>query len=133
MQEPTHILVVDDEPDVKLMFRHWFRKEVKAKQYKFHFAHSADEALSYLESAFSKFDSGRAEVALILSDINMPGMNGLELLRIIKEKYAELPVYMVTAYGDEKSEQTADRYGASGFISKPLDLDKLKQDVLSSV
>ena len=68
---------------------------------------------------------------MILSDINMPGMNGLELLRVIKEKYPGLTVFMVTAYGDEQSQQTARDYGASGFLNKPVNFDQLKQDIFS--
>ena len=121
-----HILVVDDEADVEFLFRQKFRREIKAQALTFHFALSADEALAYLDSS-----STRAEVTLILSDINMPGMNGLELLRVIKEQYPNLRVFMVTAYGDEKSQQTAQKYGANGFLNKPVDFKQLKQDILS--
>jgi len=123
---PVHILVVDDEPDVESMFRQKFRKEIKAKEIDFSFALSAVEALSYLEES-----PITAEATLILSDINMPGMNGLELLRLLKEKYPRLPVFMVTAYGDKQSESTARRYGADGFINKPVDFSRLKQNILS--
>jgi len=126
MNKTIGILVVDDEADVKLMFRHKFGKEIKAKKINFHFALSAEEALDYLE-----MPAHRTEVTLILSDINMPGMSGLELLKIIKQKYTHLPVFMVTAYGDEGSQQTAKDYGASGFIKKPVDFTQLKQDILS--
>ena len=128
MDEAICILVVDDEPDAELMFRHKFRKEIKAKQVNFHFSLSASEALNYLESP-----AHLTEATLILSDINMPGMNGLELLRVIKQKYTELPVLMVTAYGDETSQKTAEDYGASGFINKPVDFTRLKKDIFSLV
>ena len=121
-----HILVVDDEPDVEPMFRQKFRRDIKAQKIDFHFELSAAAALSYLESS-----EVRAEATLILSDINMPGMNGLELLRVIKEKYPDSTVFMVTAYGDEQSRKVAIDYGADGFISKPVDFDRLKQDVFN--
>ncbi|MGD1866030.1 MAG: response regulator [Phormidesmis sp.] len=124
----AHILVVDDEPDVESMFRQKFRKEIKSKKIDFRFALSAAEALTYLDDS-----SAHAEATLILSDINMPGMNGLELLRVLKEKYPPLPVFMVTAYGDEQSQQTAKSYGASGFINKPVDFSQLKQDIFNLV
>jgi len=121
-----HILVVDDEPDVEPMFRQKFRREIKAKEIDFSFALSAAEALTYLEAP-----AARTEATLILSDINMPGMNGLELLRVLKEKYPPLPVFMVTAYGDEQSQKTAESYGASGFINKPVDFSQLKKDIFN--
>jgi len=128
MNEAIYILVVDDEPDAELMFRHKFRKEIKSKKVDFQFALSASEALNYLE-----LPAHRTEATLILSDINMPGMNGLELLKVIKQKYTELPVLMVTAYGDDASQQTAKDYGASGFINKPVDFTQLKKDIFSLV
>lgn len=128
MNEAICILVVDDEPDAELMFRHKFRKEIKSKKVDFQFVLSAAEALNYLESP-----AHRTEATLILSDINMPGMNGLELLKVIKQKYTRLPVLMVTAYGDEASQQTAKDYGASGFINKPVDFTQLKKDIFSLV
>ena len=127
MSQPIRILVVDDEPDVESMFRQKFRKEIKSNKVNFRFALSASEALSYLASSSSP------AATLILSDINMPGMNGLELLRILKEKYPALPVFMVTAYGDERSQQIAQDYGAHGFINKPVDFTNLKQDIFSLV
>ena len=126
--QSMHVLVVDDESDVELMFQHKFRKEIRSEKIGFHFALSATEALDYLESP-----SHRATATLILSDINMPGMNGLELLKIIKEKYAQLPVLMVTAYGDAKSKEIAESYGASGFINKPVDFTQLKKDIFESI
>ncbi len=122
----VHILVVDDEADVEFLFRQKFRREIKAQKIDFHFALSADEALTYLQSP-----AAQAEITLILSDINMPGMNGLELLRVIKEKYPEILVFMVTAYGDEQSQQTAQTYGASGFLNKPVDFNQLKENIFN--
>jgi CheY-like chemotaxis protein len=124
--ETMHILVVDDEPDVEPMFRQKFRKEIKSKQFEFHFALSAAAALEYLQ-----VPEARASATLILSDINMPGMNGLELLRVIKESYPHLVVFMVTAYGDAQNQETARNYGASGFINKPVEFDQLKQDIFA--
>lgn len=128
MTKPITVLIVDDEVDVEPLFRQKFRKEIKAKKIAFHFVLSAVEALAYLADSDS-----RAAATLILSDINMPGMNGLELLRVIKEKYVDSVVFMVTAYGDEESRKTARDYGASGFINKPVDFSQLKQDVFSLV
>lgn len=122
----VHILVVDDEADVEFLFRQKFRREIKAQQIDFHFSLSADEALAYLESPVAQ-----AEITLILSDINMPGMNGLELLRVIKEKYPEILVFMVTAYGDEQSQRIAQTYGANGFLNKPVNFSQLKQDIFN--
>lgn len=126
MVKPITVLVVDDEVDAELLFRQQFRKEIKTKKIVFTFVLSAAEALAYLAEP-----DARAEATLILSDINMPGMNGLELLRVIKEKYADLVVYMVTAYGDEENQEIAKDYGASGFINKPVDFSQLKQDIFS--
>ena len=125
MTQPIRILVVDDESDVELMFQHKFRKEIRSKEMEFHFSLSATDAITYLDSP-----SHETEATLILSDINMPGMNGLELLKIIKEKYPQLPVLMVTAYGDEASKATSKQYGANGFVKKPVDFSQLKQDIL---
>lgn len=117
-------MVVDDEEDVQLLFRQRFRKEIKQGNLKFHFAFSAQEALDYLSSQEDDC------VILILSDINMPGMNGLELLKIIKERFANLKVFMITAYGDEENYQIAMNYGADDYLHKPLEFDKLKEKIL---
>ena len=115
------ILVVDDEADVAELFRQQFRREVRQGRYVIHFAQSADEALDKLA------DGIRPELIVILSDINMPGMDGLGLLRKIKEQHGDLPVIMVTAYGDEERRRKASEYGASEFVTKPVDFDFLKQ------
>jgi len=117
----VRVLVVDDEEDVQWLFRQFFRSEVRSGQVEFQFSQSAEEALAYLESG------GRAEIVLVLSDINMPGMTGLELLRRIKELYSGLPVHMITAYGDDGNYRTAMDYGADGYLMKPLDFDQLKK------
>ena len=115
------VLIVDDEPDVELLFRQRFRKELREGDFNFHFAFSAENALNYLKT-LQPFD-----VVLVLSDINMPGMNGLELLRLIKTEFPDLKVIMVIAYGDEANHQTALGYGADDFITKPVDFTFLKE------
>jgi CheY-like chemotaxis protein len=118
---PLKVLIVDDEQDVELLFRQRFRKELKESLMDFHFAFSAESALNYLKG-LKPFD-----VILLLSDINMPGMNGLELLRLVKTDFPDLKVIMVTAYGDEANHQTALGYGADDFVTKPVDFKLLKQ------
>jgi two-component system chemotaxis response regulator CheY len=117
------ILVVDDEKDVQVLFEQRFRKERRSGEMQFVFAFSGEEALHYLNSHHHEH-----EAVLILSDINMPGMNGLELLRHIKEKHKEPPpvVMMITAYGDADNYNTAMRLGADDFLTKPLDFSTLK-------
>jgi CheY-like chemotaxis protein len=117
------ILVVDDEPDVAELFRQRFRREVRQGTYVMHFASSGEEALARLREGI------RPQLIVILSDINMPGMDGLELLRDIKQKWTEIPVMMVTAYADDERRRRADEYGAANFISKPVDFGLLKQQL----
>ena len=114
------ILVVDDEPDVPDLFRQRFRREARQGTYVLHFAASGEEALGQLAGDIEP------ELIVILSDINMPGMDGLELLRAVKERRPQLPVMMVTAYGDDERRRRANEYGASEFITKPVDFDQLK-------
>lgn len=116
------ILVVDDEHDVKDLFQQRFRKEIREGLMEFIFAFSGEEALQYM-----KDNDHRA--VLILSDINMPGMSGLELLQRIKEKHAMPPpvVMMITAYGDEYNHKEALRLGADDFLTKPVDFSYLKE------
>ena len=116
------ILVVDDEKDVQMLFEQRFRKEIKNAEMAFVFAFSAEEALSYL-------DKHEHEAVLILSDINMPGMSGLELLGHIKEKYLKPPpvVMMITAYGDKENYDSAMKLGADDFLTKPLEFNLLKE------
>lgn len=115
------ILVVDDEPDVAPLFQQRFRKEIKTHELDFDFALSGEEALEYLKNNHS-------EVVLILSDINMPGMSGLELLSKIRHDYSAPPpvVMMITAYGDEENHKQAMERGANDFLTKPLDFNLLK-------
>ena len=114
------ILVVDDESDVAELYRQRFRREVRQGTYTMHFANSGEDALSQL--------AGGVEPALIaiLSDINMPGMDGLDLLGEIKRRYPELSVMMVTAYGDEERRRRAEELGAAEFLTKPVDFDLLR-------
>src|ERR1700744_2388304 len=107
------ILVVDDEPDVPDLFRQRFRREARQGTYGLHFAASGEEALSQLA------DEIEPELIVILSDINMPGMDGLDLLRAVKQRRPDLPVMMVTAYGDDERRRRAAEYGATEFITKP--------------
>ncbi len=119
------VLVVDDEKDVQTLFEQRFRKEIRKGEIEFVFAFSGEEALSYL-------NQHEHEVVLILSDINMPGMSGLELLAHIKQKYYKPPpvVMMITAYGDQDNYDQAMQIGADDFLTKPVDFillkDKLK-------
>ena len=116
------ILVVDDEKDVQVLFEQRFRKEIRNGEMEFVFAYSGEQALKYLE----QHDH---EAVLILSDINMPGMTGLELLRHIKQRHHEPPpvVMMITAYGDAENYNTAMRLGADDFLTKPLEFSLLKE------
>jgi len=116
------ILVVDDEKDMQTLFEQRFRKEIREHQMDFAFANSGEEALGYLNHHVH-------EAVLILSDINMPGMSGLELLKEIKEKYDHPPpiVMMITAYGDPENYNQAIKLGADDFLTKPIDFPALKE------
>ena len=114
------ILVVDDEPDVAELFRQRFRREVRQGTYAMHFAASGEQALEKL------VDGIEPTLIVILSDINMPGMDGLQLLTEIKKRHPDLPVMMVTAYGDDERRRRAAETGASEFLTKPVDFDQLK-------
>jgi CheY-like chemotaxis protein len=116
------ILVVDDEADVQPLFLQRFRKEIRDHEFDFSFALSGEDALNYLHTAHS-------EIVLILSDINMPGMTGIELLSRIRHEYETPPpvVMMITAYGDEENRNQAMQNGANDFLTKPLDFNLLKE------
>ncbi len=116
-----NILVVDDERDVQTLFEQRFRREIRNGEFRFFFTFSGEEALSCLE----KEDS---EIVLILSDINMPGMSGLELLQSIRQTHPHSPpvVMMITAYGDEETHAQALELGANDFLTKPLNFGELK-------
>lgn len=115
------VLVVDDEMDVKTLFEQRFRKEIKNNEIELEFAFSGEEAIIFM-------DEHEHEAVLILSDINMPGMSGLVLLKHIKEKYEKPPpiVMMITAYGDDENYNEAMSLGADDFLTKPVDFGRLK-------
>ncbi|WP_300601275.1 response regulator [Niabella sp.] len=116
------ILVVDDETDIRTLFEQRFRKEIRSGTMHFAFAHSGEDALGYLNSNVQ-------EALLILSDINMPGMSGLQLLEYIKQQYHKPPpvVMMITAYGDPDNYNRAKKLGADDFLTKPVDFTVLKE------
>jgi len=116
------ILVVDDEQDIKALFEQRFRREIRDGAFQFAFCFSGEEALAFLQEHPS-------EAILILSDINMPGMSGLELLGKIREKSPAPPpfIVMITAYGDPEKQAEAMRLGANDFLNKPLDFNTLKE------
>jgi CheY-like chemotaxis protein len=117
------ILVVDDERDVETLFSQRFRKEIRSGEVELNFAFNGEDALTYLHN-LNPFD-----LVVVLSDINMPGMTGLELLKTIKSEYKELRVMMITAYGDEKNYKSAISIGADDFMTKPVDFNSLKNKV----
>lgn len=116
------ILVVDDEKDIQMLFEQRFRRELRNGQVELAFAFSGEEALNYL-------NEHHHEAVLILSDINMPGMSGLDLLHKIKSRYENPPpvVMMITAYGDAENYRKAMELGADDFLTKPLDFNILKE------
>lgn len=119
------ILVVDDEADVETLFRQQFRRELKAGRFDMAFAISAADALAAIEKARG------LDLILLLSDINMPGMSGLELLPKVKSMHPKLPVIMITAYGDAETRRKAKENGADGLMPKPIDFAALRADIES--
>jgi DNA-binding NtrC family response regulator len=119
----VRVLVVDDEPDVEALFRQQFRREVRQGLYLLDFALSGEAALEKLDGSVGE------QIILLVSDINMPGMSGLDLLPAVKARRPELPVFMISAYGDADRIKTALDRGASKFLTKPVDFPQLKQDV----
>jgi CheY-like chemotaxis protein len=117
------VLVVDDEPDVEALFRQQFRRDLRARRFIMDFANSAAEALTRIGSTIGQ------SLILILSDINMPGMSGLEMLPKVKEIRPEVPVIMITAYGDPDTKRKALEGGASGLLTKPIDFSLLRQEI----
>ncbi|WGD49667.1 response regulator [Bradyrhizobium sp. CB1650] len=117
------VLVVDDEPDVEALFRQQFRRDLRAKRFVMDFANSAAEALSRIANNIGQ------TLILILSDINMPGMSGLEMLPRVKEIRPEVPVIMITAYGDADTKRKALESGATGLLTKPIDFALLREQI----
>lgn len=117
------ILIVDDERDVELLFRQKFRKEVRSGLIELAFAFSGDEALKVLASEHPP------EVVYVFSDINMPGMTGLELLEKVKSQFPSINVSMISAYGDTENYKKAMESGAKEFFTKPIDFDSLRTEI----
>jgi len=116
-----YILIVDDEPDIESMFRQHFRRDLRSGRFTMEFANSAPAALEQVKS--------NPDASLILSDINMPGMSGLEMLPKVKAVRPNVPVIMITAYGDEATRKKAAELGAAGLLTKPIDFGLLRQEI----
>ncbi len=121
------ILVVDDEPDVEILFRQQFRRELRAERFTMQFAQSAAAALQAISDAAS------VSLILILSDINMPGMSGLEMLPKAKAARPDVPVIMITAYGDAETKRKALERGADALLTKPIDFLALRDEIETRV
>jgi CheY-like chemotaxis protein len=117
------ILVVDDEPDVEILFRQQFRRDLRAGRFSMEFAQSASMALQRIA------DAGDQALILILSDINMPGMSGLELLPKAKAMRPDVPIIMITAYGDAETKRQALENGAEALLTKPIDFGALRSEI----
>jgi len=121
------ILVVDDEPDVEMLFRQHFRRDLRSERFAMEFAQSANEALARIAQA------GDQSLILILSDINMPGMSGLELLPKAKAMRPDVPIIMITAYGDAETKRKALESGAEALLTKPIDFGALRGEIETRV
>jgi CheY-like chemotaxis protein len=121
------ILVVDDEADVEALFRQQFRREIRDGRFKIDFARSGDEALRLIEALAG------TTLVLILSDINMPGMSGLNLLPKVRAARPDVPVIMITAYGDAETRRTVLEGGAEALFTKPIDFPALRNDIEARV
>jgi CheY-like chemotaxis protein len=121
------VLVVDDEPDVEALFRQQFRRDLRAERFLMDFANSAPDALTRIGATVEH------SLILILSDINMPGMTGLEMLPKVKAIRPEVPVIMITAYGDPDTKRKAMEGGASGLLTKPIDFSLLREEIENRV
>lgn len=117
------VLVVDDEPDVEVLFRQQFRRDLRAQRFVMHFASSAADALGRIANTIEQ------SLILILSDINMPGMTGLEMLPKVKKLRPDVPVIMITAYGDADTKRKAIESGADGLLTKPIDFTLLREEI----
>ena len=122
----THILVVDDEPDVETLFRQQFRRELRAQRFTMDFANSAISALAQIAETIEP-------LVLILSDINMPGMTGLEMLPKVREIRPDVPIIMITAYSDPETKRKAIEGGATGLLAKPIDFSLLRSEIDSRI
>jgi len=121
------ILVVDDEPDVEVLFRQQFRRDLRSARFTMEFAQSAPTALDRIAAAADQ------SLILILSDINMPGMSGLELLPKAKAMRPDVPIIMITAYGDAETKRKALENGAEALLTKPIDFGTLRSEIDSRV
>jgi CheY-like chemotaxis protein len=117
------VLVVDDEPDVEALFRQQFRRDLRAQRFMMDFASSAADALARIAGTTEQ------SLILILSDINMPGMSGLEMLPKVKQLRPEVPIIMITAYGDAETKRKALASGATGLLTKPIDFTQLREEI----
>jgi CheY-like chemotaxis protein len=117
------ILVVDDEPDVEALFRQQFRRDLRDRRFDMQFVLSAPAALEAIDSAEG------VTIILVLSDINMPGMSGLELLPKIRKRHPNVPVVMITAYGDAETKREALEGGAAALLTKPIDFPALRAEI----
>ena len=117
------VLVVDDEPDVEALFRQHFRRDLRAERFAMDFAMSAPDALARIAGTIEQ------SLILILSDINMPGMSGLEMLPKVRELRPDVPVIMITAYGDAETRRKAIEGGATGLLTKPIDFALLREEI----
>ena len=119
----SYILVVDDEPDVESLFRQQFRRDIRSGRFMMEFARSAADALERAEAIADP------SLSLILSDINMPGMSGLEMLPKVRAERPDVPVIMITAYGDADTRRKAIDRGAAGLLTKPIDFALLRHEI----
>jgi CheY-like chemotaxis protein len=119
----VYILVVDDEPDVEALFRQQFRRDLRSGRFQMEFAPSAPAALARAA------DVSDPLLILILSDVNMPGMSGLDMLPEVRAKRPDVPVIMITAYGDAETRKKAIERGAEGLLTKPIDFAVLRQEI----
>ena len=117
------VLIVDDEPDVEALFRQQFRRDLRAQRFVMDFAASASEALAHVASTVEQ------PSILILSDINMPGMSGIEMLPKVREMRPDVPIVMITAYGDPETKRKAIEGGANGLLTKPIDFALLREEI----
>ena len=117
------VLVVDDEPDVEALFRQQFRRDLRAQRFVMEFANSGADALARIASTIEQ------SLILVLSDINMPGMTGIEMLPKVKEMRPNVPIIMITAYGDPETRRKAMASGATGLLTKPIDFTLLREEI----